>query len=255
MKNHYWKRSGRCQAVTTGTNLLHYIYIEVSLKALVTNYIFVLCVRHMQKIKQAGYPAVTRIAAQTLAVLAALAATVHEGRVPGEVLPVALALCLFSAVAAWVWVPTERGHVIRFVPAFALAGWIAMTPAVGLWICLAGLLVNPNAISGRISVRSANTLAILVAILMTYGAARLFSAPGGLIPPVPSMIQAPVLYLLLSGISVGVGWFVLGILDRSPTPPGGRFSIHAVFLEMLNIPLAILLASFIVPVLWSCSHA
>ena len=200
----------------------------------------------MQQNKQAEYSAVSRIGVQSLAVLAALAATVQEGRTTGELLPVALALCLFSAVAAWVWIRTDRGHVIRFALAFALAGWIALTPAAGLWICLAALLVNPNAISGRISVRSANTVAVTVAILAAYAAARLFSGPGPLLP-VPSMIQAPVLYLILSGLAVGGGWLILSVLTRSPVPPGGSFSIHAVFLEMLNIPLAILLASYIVP--------
>ncbi len=139
--------------------------------------------------------------------------------------------------------------MIRFAPAFILAAWMALSPASGLWVGLAALLVNPSGITGLVSRRSANTLALTAALLATYAAALKYLSPGTPVLPVPSLIQAPVLYLILSGMAVGSGWFLLGILERSPALPGGLFSVHAAFIELLNIPLAWILASYVVPVL------
>ena len=190
-----------------------------------------------------------RIGAVTLAVVAALAATVQEGGNTGRDLPVALALCLFAGISAGAWTGSERGHVLRFAPAFVLAAWIALSPAAGVWVCIAALAVNPSGITGLISRRSANTVAVTAAILGTYGAARLFAGSSTEIESVPAAIQAPVLYLIFAGLALCCGWVLLGILERSPAPPGGRFPFHGVFLEMLNIPLALLLVSYIDPVL------
>ena len=153
----------------------------------------------MEQIRERPYPAMVRIGALIAATAATVAATLHEGLPSGATAPVIATLCLFAAGTALAWSRSGSGLMIRFAPAFILAGWIAFSPAAGLWIGLAALVVQPVAVSGMAGRRGVEAVAATVAILGTYGAARLLTheepAGGG----VQAAILSPVLYLVLSG--------------------------------------------------------
>ena len=189
-----------------------------------------------------------RFAASAVAIIVAVVATTLEGLAGREQFLLALVLCLFSAIAALMASDRTAGPVIRFAPAFVLTAFVALSPAAGLMAGLAALLMNPGGVAGFSNRHPVNTLVLTTGLLAAYGSACIFAPSGQTGLPFGIGVQAPVLYLILVGTALGIGWSLIGLLERSPLPWDNRYPLHAGFLEMLNIPLAWILSSCLIPV-------
>lgn len=198
----------------------------------------------MEYLRKRPSHAKVRIGALTVATAAAL----YEGIGSGATAPLTASLCLFAAGAALAWRRSGSGLMIRFAPAFILAGWIAFSPAAGLWIGLAALVVQPVAVAGMAGRPGVEAVAATVALLGTYGTACLLKPgePDG--SGLQTAILAPVLYLVLAGLALGCAWLLRDRSTSRSTVNDARSALHTGFLEMLNIPMAWILASYLEPI-------
>lgn len=149
-------------------------------------------------------------------------------------------LCAAAFAASRTSAPDRTAGSVRLAPAFVMAGMLVLPSPAGVLIALAALAGGPGGLVGRRSrdlpvLASAASAAILAQLIASN--ARAFSIPGTL----GSFLLLAVLFVNLQGIALAAGSILGQPRVREFTPvgsPAGR----ALLMELLNIPLAWLLA-------------
>jgi diguanylate cyclase (GGDEF)-like protein len=184
--------------------------------------------------------------AYLLGVLVCLTASIAAQEVLYENFGLILFLCVLSASASRLVSRIHRDRIIRLAPTFVLVGMITINPSAGLWIGLSALIASPDGLTGSARNRPLASVAGVLALAFTSIAAGYLHAGASTTGMAAVAMQASILYLILSSTAITFHWFLERLRDGRFLFREETFPARSLVLEMINILLAWILASYVV---------